>query len=47
MTLFPTDNCGYSGSQLRKAYGASATATGSRPTVALIELGLTLNMSSP
>ena len=43
-TPFPTDNCGYSGSQLRKAYGASATATGSGQTVALIELGLTPEM---
>lgn len=43
-TSFPTDNCGYSGAQLRKAYGASAAATGSGQTVALIELGLTPDM---
>ena len=44
VTSFPTDNCGYSGSQLRKAYGASTTATGSGQTVALVELGLTPDM---
>ncbi len=44
VTSFPTDNCGYSGSQLRKAYGASSAATGSGQTVALIELGLTPDM---
>ena len=44
VTSFPTDNCGYSGSQLRKAYGASAAAAGSGQTVALIELGLTPDM---
>ena len=44
VTSFPTDNCGYSGTQLRKAYGASSTATGSGQTVALIELGLTPDM---
>jgi len=44
VTSFPTDNCGYSGTQLRKAYGASAAATGSGQTVALIELGLTPDM---
>lgn len=43
-TSFPTDNCGYSGTQLRKAYGASTAATGSGQTVALIELGLTRDM---
>jgi subtilase family serine protease len=44
VTSFPTDNCGYSGSQLRKAYGASGAATGSGQTIALIELGLTPDM---
>ncbi len=44
VTRFPTDNCGYSGTQLRRAYGASAAATGSGQTVALIELGLTPDM---
>ena len=44
VTSFPTDNCGYSGTQLRKAYGASSAATGSGQTVALIELGLTPDM---
>jgi subtilase family serine protease len=44
VTSFPTDNCGYSGSQLRKAYGASTAATGSGQTVALVELGLTPDM---
>ncbi|MDX6338467.1 MAG: hypothetical protein QOG05_5807 [Streptosporangiaceae bacterium] len=43
-TSFPTDNCGYSGTQLRKAYGASTAATGSGQTVALVELGLTQDM---
>ena len=44
VTSFPTDNCGYSGTQLRKAYGASSAATGTGQTVALIELGLTPDM---
>ena len=44
VTSFPTDNCGYSGTQLRKAYGASTAATGKGQTVALIELGLTPDM---
>jgi subtilase family serine protease len=44
VTSFPTDNCGYSGTQLRKAYGASSAATGSGQTVALVELGLTPDM---
>jgi subtilase family serine protease len=43
-TSFPTDICGYSGTQMRKAYGASAAATGSGQTVALVELGLTPDM---
>ena len=44
VTSFPTDNCGYSGTQLRKAYGASKAATGAGQTVALVELGLTPDM---
>lgn len=43
-TSFPTDNCGYSGTQFRKAYGATATDTGSGQTVALVELGLAPDM---
>jgi len=43
-TTFPTHICGYSGTQMRKAYGATAAATGSGQTVALIELGLTPDM---
>jgi subtilase family serine protease len=43
-TSFPTDNCGYSGTQFRKAYGATATDTGTGQTTALVELGLTPDM---
>src|SRR6202034_2174640 len=43
-TSFPTYICGYSGTQMRKAYGATAAATGTGQTVALIELGLTPDM---
>ncbi len=43
-TSFPTDNCGYSGTQMRKAYGAAAAADGTGQTVALVELGLTPDM---
>ena len=43
-TSFPTDNCGYSGTQFRKAYGASTTDTGTGQTTALVELGLTPDM---
>jgi subtilase family serine protease len=43
-TSFPTVNCGYSGTQFRKAYGASPAATGSGQTIALVELGLTPDM---
>jgi subtilase family serine protease len=43
-TSFPTYICGYSGTQMRKAYGATAAANGSGQTVALIELGLTQDM---
>ena len=43
-TSFPTHICGYSGTQMRKAYGATTAATGSGQTVALIELGLTPDM---
>jgi subtilase family serine protease len=43
-TSFPTEVCGYSASQLRSAYGASAAATGAGQTIALVELGLTPDM---
>ena len=43
-TSFPTDNCGYSGTQFRKAYGASAMGMGTGQTTALVELGLTPDM---
>ncbi len=43
-TSFPTELCGYSGSQLRAAYGASTAATGKGQTIALVELGLTPDM---
>jgi subtilase family serine protease len=43
-TSFPTQNCGYTGAQLRKAYGASAAATGAGQAIALVELGLTRDM---
>ena len=43
-TSFPTEVCGYSASQLRSAYGASAAATGTGQTIALVELGLTADM---
>ncbi|HEV2376517.1 MAG TPA: S53 family peptidase [Streptosporangiaceae bacterium] len=39
-TSFPTEGCGYTGSQLRAAYGANSTNTGTGETIALIELGL-------
>jgi subtilase family serine protease len=44
VTSFPTSLCGYSGSQLRSAYGANTVNTGKGQTVALIELGLTPDM---
>ena len=44
-TIVPDRNCGYSGTQLRKAYGATTTDTGSGQTVALVELGLTRTCS--
>jgi subtilase family serine protease len=43
-TGFPTEVCGYSGSQLRAAYGATTSATGTGQTIALVELGLTKDM---
>jgi len=43
-THFPTEVCGYSASQLRKAYGATFAATGRGQTIALVELGLTRDM---
>jgi subtilase family serine protease len=43
-TAFPTESCGYSGTQLREAYGADTTNIGTGQTVALVELGLARNM---
>jgi subtilase family serine protease len=43
-TSFPTEMCGYSGGQLRAAYGANTANTGQGQTIALVELGLTPNM---
>jgi hypothetical protein len=44
VTSFPTDICGYSASQLRTAYGASASAPGRGQTTAVVELSLTRDM---
>jgi subtilase family serine protease len=44
VTTFPTEVCGYSGSQMRSAYHATMAATGKGQTIALIELGLTPDM---
>ncbi len=41
---YPTVICGYSGTQMRAAYGATATSTGAGQTIALVELGLTRDM---
>jgi subtilase family serine protease len=43
-TSFPTEACGYTGGQLRAAYGANTRNTGKHQTVALVELGLTQDM---
>ncbi len=43
-TSFPTVNCGYSGTQIRSAYGANLVNTGKGQTIALVELGLTQDM---
>jgi subtilase family serine protease len=43
-TSFPTQGCGYSGSQLRSAYGANLANTGRGQTIALVEVGLTRDM---
>jgi subtilase family serine protease len=43
-TSFPTLICGYSGFQMRKAYGANKVNTGQGQTIALVELGLTQDM---
>ena len=43
-TSFPTEVCGYSARQIRKAYGASTVNTGKGQTIALVELGLTPDM---
>jgi subtilase family serine protease len=44
VTKFPTEVCGYSGGQLRAAYGATTQSTGTGQTIALVELGLTKDM---
>jgi len=41
---YPTVICGYSGTQLRAAYGATLASTGAGQTIALVELGLTGDM---
>ena len=41
---WPTEVCGYSASQLRRAYGYSGHNTGKGVTIALVELGLTPDM---
>jgi subtilase family serine protease len=41
---FPTVGCGYSASQIRSAYGYSASNTGKGETIALVEVGLTQDM---
>jgi len=43
-TSFPTEVCGYSARQIRKAYGANTVSTGKGQTIALVELGLTPDM---
>ena len=43
-TSFPNENCGYSAGQMRAAYGATTSATGTGQTIALVELGLTKDM---
>jgi subtilase family serine protease len=43
-TSFGTDNCGYSASQIRGAYGANKTNIGKGQTIALVELGLAPDM---
>jgi subtilase family serine protease len=43
-TSFPTIICGYTGAQMRAAYGASYASTGKGQTIALIEQGLTRDM---
>jgi subtilase family serine protease len=43
-TTFPTFICGYSGVQMRAAYGADDQATGKGQTIALVEQGLAKDM---
>ena len=43
-TKFPTPICGYSAAQLRAAYGANTTNTGTGQRIALVELGLASKM---
>jgi subtilase family serine protease len=43
-TSFPSEICGYSGKQIRAAYGSNTANTGTGQTIALVELGLTEDM---
>lgn len=43
-TRFPTYVCGYSGKQLRAAYGMNSASTGKGQKIALVVLGLTRDM---
>jgi subtilase family serine protease len=44
LTSFPTHICGYTGSQLRAAYGMNSANTGKGVTVAYVELGVPYKM---
>ncbi|HEY3735678.1 MAG TPA: protease pro-enzyme activation domain-containing protein [Streptosporangiaceae bacterium] len=44
VTSFPTEVCGYSGTQLRAAYGSTSGITGKGQKIALVELGLAKDM---
>jgi subtilase family serine protease len=43
-TSFPAKVCGYTGTQIRAAYGANLASTGKGQTIALVEVGLTRDM---
>lgn len=43
-TAFPTEGCGYSATQLRKAYDVTTATKGGGVTIALVELGLASHM---
>jgi subtilase family serine protease len=43
-TTFPTEVCGYSGHEIREAYGADLANSGTGQTVALVEVGLAADM---